>query len=316
VTNVQERSVEIDGLRIHTREVGEGSPVLLINGLGANTSVWSTLETTLAGQRLIQFDAPGTGHTKAPLRPVSVSRLARIAAAVLDSAGVTRADVLGYSMGGIIAQQLAADAPERVRRLVLTATTPGLGGITSDPKSLLHLAVPLRYISPRMYAKSLGGLVGGRARTDEQWALEMGRSRLDLSPSMRGYFGQMLSLAGWTGLPLLKRIKHPALVVAGTDDPLAPLANAMLLAHWLPRGRLLVAPEEGHLMPVDPQSVVHAPIREFLTSSRLDASTAWRSAQRVSHEELQAAIVAQRQAQPMGAIGGLVRSRLLPRVVA
>src|SRR5438105_15774061 len=102
-----ERSVCLDGLWIHVREVGEGPPVLLINGVGASTAMWACLEEALAGFRVISFDAPGAGRSAAPLLPVSIPRVARLAALVLDATGVERADVIGYSMGGIVAQQLA-----------------------------------------------------------------------------------------------------------------------------------------------------------------------------------------------------------------
>jgi pimeloyl-ACP methyl ester carboxylesterase len=290
-----ERTLQLEGLRIHVREVGRGRPVLLINGLGANTGVWWTLEQALEGFRLIEFDAPGVGRSQTPLRPVSVPRLARLAAAVLDSAGVDRADVVGFSMGGIVAQQLAADAPGRVRRLVLAATTPGLGGVTGDSTSLLNIMAPVRYVSTTLYARSLGGLTGGRARYDSDWVAGLSEDRMELPPTMRGYVGQLTSLATWSGLPL--------------HDPLSPLANGMILAQRLPNARLLVAPGEGHLMLADPDSVVHGPIQQFLDADRLQDSLAWRRAAVVDADQVRAAIARTPQSQPLGAIGAIARRR-------
>ncbi len=147
---------QIDGLRVLVREVGEGSPVLLINGLGAHTAMWAPLEQALTGFRLIEFDAPGAGRSQTPRLPGSVASMARIAAGVLDAVGVEQADVLGYSLGGMVGQELAAGAPERVRRLVLAATSCGLGAVPGNLGAMLNLATPLRYYSRTFYDRTLG----------------------------------------------------------------------------------------------------------------------------------------------------------------
>ena len=311
MTEADERSVCLDGLWIHIRDVGEGPPVLLINGVGADTAMWACMEETLAGFRVISFDAPGAGRSAAPLLPVSIPRVARLAALVLDTVGVEQADVVGYSMGGIVAQQLAADAPERVRRIVLAGTTCGLGAVPGDALAMLHMMVPARLLSPGIYARTIGGLVGGRARHDKATVAGLVAVRLR-RVSLRGYLGQMFSLSRWSGLPLLPRIAHPTLVVSGDDDPLAPVANAMLLVRLLAHARLLLAAGEGHLLFMHSDSPVLAPIREFLTAESLDDAPVWSAGLTVTDDELKAAIPpARNQAQPWGAIGALLRRRWL-----
>jgi pimeloyl-ACP methyl ester carboxylesterase len=312
----REGRVRLDGLWVHVRDVGEGPPVLLLNGVAADTGMWGRLEAALPGFRLISFDAPGAGRSAAPLVPVSIRRLARLAALVLDNAGVEPADVLGYSMGGIVAQQLAADAPERVRRVVLAGTTCGLGAIPGEPVAMLHLLVPARYLSPGIYARTLPGLVGGPARADRTIVADLQALRLG-RVSIRGYLGQMMSLSRWTGLPLLARIPHPTLVVSGDDDPLSPVANAVLLARLLPQARLRVAAGEGHLLFLSPTSPVMQPIREFLVAESLDDAPVWRDALVVTDDDLRAAMPKMRaQAQPWGVIGAVLRRRWLTTPVA
>jgi pimeloyl-ACP methyl ester carboxylesterase len=311
MTGAQERSILLDGLRVHVREVGQGPPVLLINGVAADTGMWARLEAALQGFHLISFDAPGAGRTEAPLVPVSIPRLARLATELLDVLGVEQADVIGYSMGGIVAQELAARAPERVRRVVLAGTTCGLGAIPGDPRAMLHMLVPARYLSPRIYARTIGGIVGGPARHDRTVVADLLAVRL-MRVSLRGYVGQMLSLGRWTGLPLLARIPHPTLVVSGDDDPLSPLANAMLLTRLLPQARMLVARGEGHLLFLDQRSPVLQPIREFLAAESLDEAPVWREAAKISDDEFRQAIPRMRsQAQPWGVIGLVMRRRWL-----
>jgi pimeloyl-ACP methyl ester carboxylesterase len=311
MTDAPERSIRLDGLSIHVRDVGEGPPVLLINGVGASTAMWASLEGALTGFRVISFDAPGAGRSAAPLLPVSIPRVARLAALVLDAVGVERADVIGYSMGGIVAQQLATDAPDRVRRIVLAGTTCGLGAVPGAPMAMLHLLVPARYLSSSIYARTIGGIVGGRARHDRACVAELVAIRMR-HVSIRGYLGQMLSLSRWSGLPLLPRILHPTLVVSGDDDPLAPLVNAMLLVRLLPQARMLLAAGEGHLLFMHGDSPVLGPIREFLAAESLDEAPVWSTGLTVTDDELRSAIPPVRaQAQPWGAIGALLRRHWL-----
>jgi len=208
--------------RVYVRELGEGPPLLLINGLGAHSAMWAPLERTLSGFHIIEFDLPGAGQSDVPWKPVSVKRLASLSVSIMDHFGMKRSDVVGYSMGGIVAQQLAADAPERVRRLVLLATSPGRGQMQGDLRAMINIMTPLRYMSRHAYARSIGSLVGGRARHDIAWIAEQGALRLKHPPSWRGYLGQLYSLASWSGLPLLGGINAPTLVVIGDDDPLTP----------------------------------------------------------------------------------------------
>lgn len=222
------------------------------------------------------------------------------------------ADVLGYSMGGIVAQQLAADLPGRVRRLVLVATTPGMGGVQADPRAFLNIVTPARYLSPRLWTQTIGSLTGGRARYDTEWVAQQPRLRFRHAPTWRGYLGQLDSMAGWSGLPLLPRISHPTLVVTGDDDPLAPVANGMMIAHLLPRGRLVVLAGEGHLLVMDPESGCHPAIREFLAAGRPEQAEAWARAPAVTAAELSAALARQRwQLPPLSILDALARRRWL-----
>src|SRR5256885_11702060 len=105
---------------VRVARIGEGEPLLLINGLGANLEMWQPLVRGLAdGRELIAFDLPGTGRSARPRWPLRMSQLAHVVTELLDELGYEQPDVLGYSLGGIVAQELAHRAPERIRRLVL-----------------------------------------------------------------------------------------------------------------------------------------------------------------------------------------------------
>jgi pimeloyl-ACP methyl ester carboxylesterase len=291
-------------------------PVLLINGIGAHTRMWGLMERTLTDRHVISFDAPGAGRSSTPLGIVSVRRLAHLAVHVLDHWDVKKVDAVGYSMGGIILQQLLADRPARIRRAVLVGTTPGVGAVYGPAMSVLNVSTPVRFLSDRLYARSIGSLVGGRARTDPQWISDHLPVRLLHRPALGGYSRQVLSLSTWSGLPLLEHIRQPVLVVAGDDDPLAPVANAMMLAHGLPNARLHVMPGEGHLMPLDDRSAVPAMIRDFLAAPDHEESAPWRRGRTVDAADLDAALVGKRlqlQLGVWGAASALHRRRWLRR---
>jgi pimeloyl-ACP methyl ester carboxylesterase len=287
---VRERDVRISGLRIHIREVGEGRPLLLLNGLGAPTAWWSTLEGHLDGVRLIEFDTPGVGGSQTPWLPTRVEYLGWLAARVLDHVNVQRADVLGYSLGGMIAQHLAARSPERVRRLVLTSTGCGFGGVQAGITKLLNVGTPLRFMSKDLYERTLPDLVGGRARSDPEFLERHRERRFTSPPNKRGYMLQTMALGGWSSLPVLSRIQAPTFVVTGDDDPLMPLPNAYLLARRIPNARLHVAVGEGHLLLMDEHSSAFAPIRAVLRAKSLERTQVWRNATVVDDAALAAAM--------------------------
>lgn len=294
----------------------DAPPVLLINGIGAHTRMWGLMERTLTPARVISFDAPGAGRSSTPRGVISVRRLAELAAAVLDHAQVEKADAIGYSMGGIILQQLLADYPSRVRRGVLIGTSPGIGAVYGPTLSLLNVSTPVRFLSDRLYLRSVGSLVGGRARNDQQWVEDHLPVRLLHRPSLTGYSRQVASLATWSGLPLLGRIRHPVLVVAGDDDPLSPVANAKILTHLLPNARLQVVPGEGHLMPLDDTSIAPPMVREFLLAADHDRSQPWMTGRQVDAAELRSALSGRRlqlQPWPWAPVSALQRRRWLNR---
>ena len=215
------RYVDADGLRLRTAVRGVGRPLLLLTGIGASLELAAPFERTLhpLGIQTIAVDAPGTGKSARYPWPRRMRGLARTVERTLDALGYQQVDLLGASFGGVLAQQLAHQAPQRVRRLVLAATGPGLGGVPASPRVLLALATPRRYQSPDYYRRTAARLYGGAARADPDVLLHGALARFTEPPSVGGYLAQIYAITGWTSLPWLRQIRQPTLVLAGDDDP-------------------------------------------------------------------------------------------------
>jgi pimeloyl-ACP methyl ester carboxylesterase len=183
--------------------------------------------------------------------------IARTVERMLDALGYQQVDVLGASLGGVIAQQLAHQAPHRVRRLVLAATGPGLGGIPGSPRALLALATPRRYHQPGHYQRIA-------ARRDPDSPRLTLAAEPAAGPSLRGYLGQIYAISGWTSLPWLRTLRQQTLVLAGDDDPIVPAANGRILARCIPHAQLHIVRRGGHLFLLDSAAEMAGLVAAFL----------------------------------------------------
>ena len=236
-----EATISAQGLKLFVREQGEGHPLVLINGIGTTCEMWGSAERVLAASsRTIVFDSPGTGRSETPLLPRSIPALARVICALLDELGHERVDLLGFSFGGALAQQLAKDAPERVRRLGLVSTFCGWGASAGNPGVLVRVVTDGRTVQ---------------------------------NPLGSSY--QLWALAGWSSLPWLSKVVAPTLVVAGTHDEFVPATNAEQLARRLPNSSLHLLPGAEHLCIFDPDGSATRLLADFYSSETLDASAAW-----------------------------------------
>jgi poly(3-hydroxyalkanoate) depolymerase len=267
------RSIEVEGLRLRVsvrrsrlrlRVRRQGHPLLLVMGLGGNIEMWEPLVEELDGLTTIAFDAPGTGESETPRRPLRMRELARLSAAVIEAAGHQQVDVLGVSFGGAVAQELVYRHPERVRRLVLAATTCGVGGVPGKPAALALLATPYRYYSRDHFKAVAGRLYGGEIARRPDLLDRQAYSRLSHAPSLKGYLWQLAAITGWSSLPYLRRVRQPALVLTGDDDPIVRVVNGRILARALPNARLHVVAGGGHLFLIDQARESAALIGEFL----------------------------------------------------
>jgi poly(3-hydroxyalkanoate) depolymerase len=194
---------------------------------------------------VIRFDMPGIGGSPAPVLPYHLGTSAPLLAGLLDQLGYPQADVLGISWGGGLAQQFALSRPDRVHRLVLVATGPGALMVPGHPRVLLRMLTPRRHRDPGYAARIAGELYGGSARTNPAVARDLLHGATRLGPA-RGYYYQLISSAGWTSLPRLRKLRPPTLILAGDDDPIIPLVNARIMHRLIGHSELHIY-HGGHL---------------------------------------------------------------------
>jgi poly(3-hydroxyalkanoate) depolymerase len=268
-TSSHVRSLEVDGVTLRVSESGGGRPILLVMGIGGHLGMWQPLERLLnaAGFRTITYDQPGTGLSTPYRTPRRMTGIARTAETMLDALGYGEVDVLGVSFGGGVAQQLAFQAADRVRRLVLCATSAGMVSVPGHPRSLLALATPRRYRDPEYFKQIAPKAFGGRAR--EQSGLDRDSEHRFLhAPSKTGYGHQLFAASGWTSFRWLPQLRQPTLVMAGDDDPVVPMLNAHILAWRIPRSEFHVVRGGGHLFLVDQPEDVAPRLTRFLTEEK------------------------------------------------
>jgi pimeloyl-ACP methyl ester carboxylesterase len=224
---------------------GEGAPVLLVHGLGYTRQGWGPLRDLLARRyRVLSYDNRGIGESEIAPGPYSVAELAADAADVLDAAGAQRAHVVGASLGGMVAQLLAAEQPERVERLVLVGTTPGGAGAYPLPQQTLALMAEAPSLPPDVALRRFveNALAPGSPLVDEVFAY-----RQRHPPDPAGWAAQAAAGAAWDADGRLGRIAAPTLVLAGTADAVVDPRNAQLLVDAIPGAKLELIDDAGHL---------------------------------------------------------------------
>ena len=256
-----------NGVRIYWEEDGQGEPLLMIMGLGFSLAMWRDLRPFMARHfRTIVYDNRGAGKSDVLLRPFSMAAMARDAACVLDAAGIPSAHVLGISMGGMIAQELALLLPHRVRKLVLACTTcGGRKGVHADLQ--VHRALmPLLFASRQRGIAALLPFIYDQHTPPDRVEQDVEVLRRNPTPRI-GFFGQLLAILSWHSYDRLDRITAPTLVIHGANDRLVPAENAKILAGRIPHAKLVVLSGASHIFPTDQPELCRKELLDFLSRS-------------------------------------------------
>ena len=258
-----------NGVRIYWDQLGSGPPVLLIMGLSFTHEMWFRITPALlrAGYRAIVFDNRGMGRSDTPSGPYTMCEMAWDAVSVLDAAGVESAHVIGASMGGMIAQELAIRYPARVKSLLLGSTSySGLFG--SWPK--------WRYL-PRMYwssspmerERAMRRMLYADTTPDNRVEEDL-HIRAECSWSYRGFWNQLAGILMWSSFRKLPQIKAPTAVIHGDQDRLIPPRNGRVVASRIPGARFHLVKNAGHILTTDQTEECCELMLAFLQSSGSD----------------------------------------------
>ena len=216
---------------------GDGPPVLLLHPLGVDHSFWDGVVPALDGFEVLTYDFPGHGRTPVPGEPYTVEELADQARELLADAGYAQVDVVGVSLGGLVAQRLAADAPDLVRRLVVVDAVPTYPGpmreMWRDRAARAPVEGMAAFLEPTLSLWFTADRLAEGGPVVESARLSF------LSGDPRGYAlaCRALERADVTGV--LGRIAAPTLVVCGEDDAPPFVAAARDLGERLPDVRVV-----------------------------------------------------------------------------
>jgi pimeloyl-ACP methyl ester carboxylesterase len=251
------RFAEVDGIRFAYRRFGNpiGTPIVLLQHFMGNLDNYdpAITDALAPGREVILTDNAGVGLSTGTA-PETVAGMARDAASLIDALGLEHVDLFGFSMGGFVAQQIAVDRPELVRRLVLVGTGPrggeGMGqlnpdvaplfGTVYDPQDLMWLPI---FFSPSGKSQAAGRqfLERIRARTEDR---DVPVSEATVAAHLAAAHEWGVAAPG--SYDYLRRICHPALVVNGSNDVVVPTVNSYTLQQNLPNAELILFPDSNH----------------------------------------------------------------------
>jgi pimeloyl-ACP methyl ester carboxylesterase len=263
------RTIAADGAQIVYRRIGSGRPLLVLNGFAATSADWdpSFLDGLSSSNELILLNNRGTGGSTDDGQPFYIAELAADAARVIETLSLERASVMGWSMGGFIAQALALNYADRVDKLVLLSTDPG--GIEAD------------LASPDVWSELVdtSGTPNEQARrllfllfpTDvaEVFYREFGyivaASRAQFSPDLLKR--QAAAMDAWHRNGTASRLREivgPVLIATGTEDIVIPASNGLKLANAIPGAWLAQFPHGGHAFMAQHPRALAGLINSFL----------------------------------------------------
>ena len=279
------QKVHVGDIEMAYKMFGKGDPILLISPAQADMNYWepSLIDTLSANHTIIVFDNRGVGNTSTGIKPFSIQQFANDTAGLLDALKIQKADVLGYSLGSFIAQQLAVTHPDKVNRLVLIATT--CGGKESIPPSpepqkrvidvINRIANDTPVTSQEVKALLSDGLGSGWLKLHPNFLETMPIPEAkDLFTSITPdnnlkQFKAALDweASNWNGVcDELRKISIPTLIITGTDD-IIPTQNALIIAGKIPGAWLIQIKDAGHAIPIQYPAEVAEILNTFLTTT-------------------------------------------------
>jgi 3-oxoadipate enol-lactonase len=274
---------KVETIELYYEEHGSGQPLLLIMGLAADSMAWMfQVPEFCKHYRTIVFDNRGVGRSSKPPGPYTISQMADDTAGLLDVLGIAQTHVVGVSMGGMIAQELALRHPRLVRGLVLACTYPEpdadierqrefsveeLGGRVSAGGDI---QIDLQAFDPMAFFQQLLPLAFNQEFIEKELPkiMPLFAGALQYGFSMEAILGQVAAVMSHKATDRLHQIAAPTLVITGDADRLVPPANSEILAKHIPGARLVKVPGGSHGFNFETPEVFNREVLDFLASVR------------------------------------------------
>ncbi|WP_202368500.1 alpha/beta fold hydrolase [Pseudomonas sp. MWU318] len=253
-SNAANQSIVVNGVRFAYRDIGPaiGVPLVLFNHWGAVLDNFdpAIIDGLAQTRRVITTDYRGIGGSGGTA-PLTVGEMADDAIQLIRALGLETVDVLGFSLGGFVAQDIALKAPDRVRRLILTGTGPAGGSGIDKVGSVtwpLILKGLLTLRDPKVYLFFTSSANGRRSAAQYLQRLKARKNNRDKGPTPSAFLRQLKAITAWGQQPPqdLGRLRIPTLIVNGDSDIMVPSVNSMALAKRIPNAQLVIYEDAGH----------------------------------------------------------------------
>lgn len=253
---------EVDGVNLHYCEYGHGEPLLLLHGLGSSAQDWELqIPVFSAEYRTIAVDLRGHGQSDKPRRGYSIPVMAQDVLSLITSIRATPILVVGLSMGGMVALQLAVDAPQLIRGLIVVNSTAELVPHTwRDQLRVWHRLALARILSMRLVGRYLAARFFPRP---EQHEIREQFEQRWAQNDKEAYVAVMRGLVGWTVTLQLGTIRAPTLIVSADQD-YVPFSYKEQMRKAIPEAELAIVPDSRHGTPVDQPEKFNHIVLSFL----------------------------------------------------
>jgi len=264
--------IRVNDVELYYEIRGAGEPLLLIAGLGFGAWSWYRQIPHFSRAFLtLAFDNRGAGHSEKPEMAYTIEMMAEDAAALLRALGIERAHVLGHSMGGYIAQELALRHPDLVLRLVLVSTSfGGKNAVLMSPETAAQMRAELEAEDVEEALRR-----GLRLRFSDRFITEHPdlieeflAARKAHLPPRAAWQRQFAACLSFETESRLGSLCAPTLILTGDDDPIVPAENSYRLAATIPHSRLRVFPGARHLVFIERAEEFNQAVIEFLNAER------------------------------------------------
>jgi pimeloyl-ACP methyl ester carboxylesterase len=257
--------VVVNGIRLHYEVYGDGEPLVLISPFSSPAGAWFfQVRAFRKHYRVVTFDNRGVGRSSKPAGPYTTKMMAEDTLALMDNLGIVQANILGYSMGSMIAREIAINHPERVLKLVM-------GGMplvrdSADAGMIRLHAIGLKENLSESDAREVVKIVTGMSFKRLPFRLFFGLVMKIFSRSInpRGVFGQFMAAEEYDMDDKLGQIKAQTLVIVGTDDSIAPESYARKVAGSLPNARLVIVDGGSHILFMEHSGRFNKEVLNFL----------------------------------------------------